>query len=109
MREVLEKECKKAGARLKLKLAKMYPAYRVKENSHVFHLAAKAIKKIGKKPAAKRTGGGSDANIFNAAGVPTVNIGVGMHHVHTTKEIARIPYMVNGAKVVLNLVRSCHG
>ncbi|MFC1568432.1 M20/M25/M40 family metallo-hydrolase [Candidatus Margulisiibacteriota bacterium] len=105
MQDVLKKECRKAGARLKVKLEKMYPAYRIKENSHVFHLAAKAIKKAGKKPKAKRTGGGSDANIFNAAGVPTVNLGVGMHHVHTTKEIARITYIVKGAEILLNLIR----
>jgi tripeptide aminopeptidase len=108
MQDVLKRECARAGARLKLKLEKMYPAYRIKENSHVFHLAAKAIKKSGRKPKAKTTGGGSDANIFNAAGVPTVNLGVGMHHVHTTKEIARIPYMVKGAEIVLNLILGAH-
>jgi tripeptide aminopeptidase len=105
MQDILKKECRRAGARLKIKLEKMYPAYRVKENSHVFHLAAKAIKKAGRKPIVKTTGGGSDANIFNAAGVPTVNLGVGMHHVHTTREIARIPYMVKGAEIVLNLIQ----
>ncbi len=31
-------------------------------------------------------GGGSDANVFNAAGLPAVTLGVGFEHVHSPAE-----------------------
>jgi tripeptide aminopeptidase len=53
----------------------------------------------------KRTGGGSDANIFNAAGIPTVIMGVGADRVHTTSERIAIEDMVKGAGIVLDLIK----
>ncbi|MDD5383064.1 MAG: M20/M25/M40 family metallo-hydrolase [Candidatus Margulisbacteria bacterium] len=101
----LRKEGRKAGAKIMFKLEKMYPAYRVKENSRIFDLVARAVRRAGGKPIAKTTGGGSDANIFNALGVPCLNLGTGMHNVHTTREYARISDMIKGAEVVLNFIQ----
>jgi tripeptide aminopeptidase len=63
-----------------------------------------AAKKTGLKPVLKQTGGGSDANIFNAAGIPTVIMGVGADRVHTTSERIAIQDMIMGAESILNLL-----
>lgn len=104
---LLKRTCSKYRAKVKIKLEKMYPPYEVKKSAKVLKLAFAAVKKAGKKPIVKRTGGGSDANIFNADGVPTVNMGVGMRRVHTTAEQIKIADMVLGAEIVLDLIRNC--
>ena len=53
-------------------------------------LAQTAIKAIGLTPKTFHSGGGSDANIFNGLGVPTVNLAVGYEHIHTTKEQIKV-------------------
>jgi len=104
MKRVLTETCTKHGARVKIKVEKVYHSFEIKKSAKVVRLASDAIIKAGLKPVYKQTGGGSDANIFNAAGVPTVILGSGMHQVHTTKEYANINEIIKGAEVLLNMV-----
>ena len=53
---------------------------------YVIEFAAKAMERAGIKPRLESTGGGSDANIFNAAGLQAANLAVGMQKAHTTEE-----------------------
>ena len=76
----------------------------VKPNKKVAKLACAALRRAGYKPKLEPTGGGSDANILNAAGIPTLNMGVGMHNVHTKREYANIKEMVQGAEIVLDII-----
>ncbi len=60
-------------------------------------MAEKAIEAIGRTPFRERSGGGSDANVFNGAGKPTVNLSVGYEQVHTTDEympVGELEYLV---------------
>lgn len=107
MQKVLARTCGRHRARLKFRVSRVYSAFEVKPSSRVVQLALNAVKKSGLRPELIRTGGGSDANIFNAAGVPTLIMGVGMHQVHTKNEYASIPEMVRGAEAVLNMVEGC--
>jgi len=107
MQKVLARTCARHRARLKLKISRVYGAFEVKPSSQVVQLALAAVRKTGLRPELIRTGGGSDANIFNSAGVPTLIMGVGMHRVHTHKEYALIREMVKGAEAVLNMVEGC--
>jgi tripeptide aminopeptidase len=107
MRKQLSDACFKARARLKIKVGVMYKSFEIKKNEKALKVAFSAARKAGLKPVLKQTGGGSDANIFNAAGVPTVNIGVGMHKVHTTSEIVKIKEMAKGTEIVLNMIKEC--
>ena len=104
MKKVLTDTCSRYGARVKIKIEKVYHSFEIKKSAKVIRLASDAIKKAGLRPVLKQTGGGSDANIFNAAGIPTIILGSGMHQVHTTKEYANINEIIKGAEVVLNMV-----
>ena len=50
-------------------------------------------------------GGGSDANHFNAYGVPTTVLGVGMTDCHTKEESLLEEDLYNAAELALEIVR----
>lgn len=51
------------------------------------------------------TGGGSDANILNNMGIPSVDLGIGMTNVHTTNEYIEIKDLVSTTELVLELIK----
>jgi len=104
MQIVLMKTCKKYGAKVKIAATKIYESFEVKPKKKVAKLACAALRRAGYRPKFVPTGGGSDANILNAAGIPTLNMGVGMHNVHTKREYANIKEMVQGAEIVLDII-----
>lgn len=105
MEKILLRTSSKYKARLKLKVEQIYRSFEIKKVEKVLKLAVSAVKRSGIKPVLKPTGGGSDANIFNAAGIPTVIMGVGADRVHTTSERIAIQDMFDGAEIVLNLIK----
>lgn len=105
MEKILFRACSKYKARLKIQVEQVYRQFEIKKSERVLKLAASAVRKSGIKPVVKKTGGGSDANIFNAAGIPTVIMGVGADRVHTTSERIAVIDMVKGAGIVLDLMR----
>ena len=81
-----------------------YSLMSVSEGHPLITTAAKAAKELGRKLRLDMTGGGSDANIFNAKGLATVIMGVGMQNVHTTSEYIRLDDMVATAELVLEII-----
>lgn len=81
-----------------------YPLMRIPDENPAVSLAQKAGRSLGRELVAEKSGGGSDANIFNAHGIATVILGTGMQMVHTTNEFIRIDDMVQAAELVLKIV-----
>ncbi|MEA3493553.1 MAG: M20/M25/M40 family metallo-hydrolase [Candidatus Margulisiibacteriota bacterium] len=104
MKGVLTKTCKKFGAKVKIETKLMYRSFEVKRSSKILRLALSALKRNKIKPKLKQTGGGSDANVFNGYGIPSVIMGSGMKNVHTTSEKLVIKDLIKGAAVVLDLI-----
>ncbi|MBN2057410.1 MAG: M20/M25/M40 family metallo-hydrolase [Candidatus Saganbacteria bacterium] len=107
MQKVLSRTSSKYKAKLKIRTTKIYGSFEVHKRQKVVKLVLAAVKRAGFKPQLIPTGGGSDANILNAAGIPTLNMGVGMHRVHTKQEFADISEMVRGAEIVLDIITEC--
>ena len=105
MKEALESAAADMGARAEFEHVILYPAYKYTEQDEVVQLAMKAIQNIGKTPRTFHTGGGSDANIFNGFGVPTVNLSVGYEDIHTTKERIKVEDMVSLTQLVIEIVK----
>lgn len=101
----LLRACQKNRARLKIKVERAYRSFEVKKDEPVIKLVMDGMKASGIKPVIRQTGGGSDANIFNELGVPTVNLGVGADRVHTRKEQIRVDDLVRGTEAVLNIIK----
>ncbi len=83
-----------------------YPLMSVSAEHPVVTKALSAAKELGRQLRLERTGGGSDANVFNGKGLATVIMGIGMQKVHTTEEFIRLDDMVRTAELVLAIIRT---
>lgn len=108
MRSAVESVALEFGARAEFDNEIIYPAYQYDDGDAVVELAKKAIVAIGAKPRTFHSGGGSDANIFNGLGVPTVNLAVGYEHIHTTKEQIKADDLVKTAQLVVEIIKQAN-
>jgi len=86
MTEAMERAAQEFGGSVEVQLVPCYPAYRIPEDATPAQHAARAARRIGAPVRFKATGGGSDANIFNSRGIPSVVLSCGYEKVHTTEE-----------------------
>ena len=63
-----------------------FPGYRFRESDAAVRLAATALERVGYTPSYALSGGGADANVFNARGLRCVNLANGMTDIHTPDE-----------------------
>ncbi len=82
----------------------MYPAFRFEEEHELVQLTMKAIQEIGREHQLLASGGGSDANVINGYGIPTVNLGVGYEKIHTTSERMPIAELVKATELIIALI-----
>jgi tripeptide aminopeptidase len=85
-------------------IGETYPGYRFSPDEPVFKLAWEAIERAGFSPRAIDTGGGADANVFNARGLTCVNLANGMMQVHTPDERIAVEDLERMLGVTLELV-----
>lgn len=67
-----------------------YDSYRLTPESLPYKILAQAVRATGQDFVPVVAQGGSDANIFNANGLPTAVLGCGMHGVHAIGERANL-------------------
>jgi len=78
---------------------------KVEDISRNLQLAKKAALNKGHSLVCKKSGGGSDANIFAGKGILTGVLGTGMRDMHTVRESIRLDDMVKSAELVLEIIR----
>lgn len=86
MLDAMEGAAKEQGGWVDINLVSCYQAYRLAEEAVPVQRAARAGRRLGLPVRCKATGGGSDANVFNHRGIPTVVLSCGYEKVHTTEE-----------------------
>ena len=59
---------------------------------------------MGLTPVVTSGGGGSDANIYNQKGIPSVVLGTGMTKVHTKEETIKVDNLNKTAELCLELL-----
>ena len=104
--DCMEKACDAFGAKLDYTAETSYISYFVPENDPLITLIADCCGKIGAKVVVKPTGGGSDANFFNANGLHAVVIGTGMTDVHGVNESITVKNLVDCAKLTLEMIKA---
>lgn len=104
MREAVMTAAAEYGATFEFESLTIYPAYSYGDGDEVVEVAKAAIESIGLTPRQFGSGGGSDANMFNGNGVPTVNLAVGYEDIHTTKERIKADDIVKVTELVLAIV-----
>lgn len=105
MKEACESAARDMGAAVEFVSEIIYPAYKYDETAPVVKLAMKALESIGRTPSTFHTGGGSDANMFNGMGIPTVNLAVGYENIHTTEEQMPVSELTAVAELVVAIVK----
>jgi tripeptide aminopeptidase len=81
-----------------------YRGYRFRRDDRPVRLAARALERCGVEPRYVLTGGGADANVFNAAGLECVNLANGMVDIHTPDERIAVEDLERMVDVTLALV-----
>jgi len=83
-----------------------YVSYEIESGAPVAQVAAMASQALGLHPVFRTTLGGSDANIFNAKGLPTLVVATGMQKIHTHDEFVTREDLVKTAHLSLQLLIS---
>lgn len=84
--DALERGAADVGVDVDIDIVHGYRAFALTPRAPVVKLAKAALAELGLESRLLASGGGSDANVFNARGLPTVNFDCGMTHVHTSDE-----------------------
>lgn len=105
MKQRFTDSAKKWGAEVNFDHVRHYNSYDIDPESWVVKVAVEASRNLGLEPTLRTTLGGSDANIYNAKGVPSIVVATGMEKIHTHDEfISRID-LVRTAKLSLEILR----
>ncbi len=99
-----EEAASKYGARVEIEHDRHYESYNVPEDSAVVQVAQKASRELGFEPALRTTLGGSDANVYNAKGVPTIVVATGMDKIHTHEELISRKDLLDTARLTYGIV-----
>jgi tripeptide aminopeptidase len=75
-----------ADCELESRIEPEYEGYRFSRSDPAVRLAARALQACGREPVYIESGGGADANVWNANGLQCVNLCNGMAEIHTASE-----------------------
>jgi len=101
-----QEEAAAAGVGVEIKNESAYVTYELGMEDPVLTVGMAAAERLGLEPLLRVTGGGADANIFNANGVPTTVLGCGMQNIHRHDEYVRISDMVKSTQLVVSIVQT---
>lgn len=104
MTTAFEEVAAEFGARCENDCIFMYHGYKFSEDTPVLQKAIAAVKRVDREPDIVSSGGGSDGNIFNGFGIPSVNFGIGYQEIHTTNERMPIEELNKAAELVLAVI-----
>jgi tripeptide aminopeptidase len=105
MKKTFARACRSHKAKLEIETTHSYRAFRISDRAPIFRMAFDAARAIGIKPEMKKTGGGSDGNVFNSYGVRTLIIGTGADRVHTSLERLSIDQMIRSVEFVTQIIK----
>jgi tripeptide aminopeptidase len=100
-------EKKISGLKFTIKRVQQYRnmADVLKKNPLVVHLALMAHEQLGFAPKLGSIRGGTDGAQFSAMGLPTPNLSVGQHNIHSVLEFASLNQMTYSVEHAVELLR----
>lgn len=105
MIECFEQAAQERGGRAEIRHERHYEGYQLTENDLPVRVVQAAARKIGLEPLMRPTGGGSDANIFIARGLPCCVVGTAMEKVHTHEELVQVENLARSVDLTLAIIR----
>ena len=85
-------------------IEQQFRGYRLARSAAPVTVASSALERLGIEPQYVPTGGGSDANVFNAAGLPCLNVANGTARNHQPDEFVTAEALEQALDVALTLV-----
>lgn len=104
MRQCLRRAAREFGGKVRSRIEHQYRAFRMSADQEVVALASAAARKIGVEPDLRSSGGGSDANIFNERGIPTVVLAAGYEHPHSPEESIAVEQLTRLAEWLVAII-----
>jgi tripeptide aminopeptidase len=98
-----------AECTVETEVSETYQGYRFKESDPIVQLGRTALERCGYDFVPTLTGGGADANVFNARGLPCLNLANGMMAIHTAEEhiaVADLDAMVDVTLALVDAARA---
>ncbi len=106
MKDCFEKAVARFGGSVDFKAVLEYSSFDIPADAKIMGILQKAADDINIELLPEETGGGSDTNIFNAKGIESVDISVGMNQVHSVNENILIDDLVLAAEFLLSIIRN---
>ncbi len=106
MVQAFKETAEEMGGRAETDVQLNSPGFRFSESDEVVQVASEAIRAVGRTPELLTSGGGSDGNIFNGHGFPTVTLSVGYEGIHTKEERMPVEELNKLADLLLEIVRT---
>ena len=95
-----------AGVDVEIDVREAFCGYRHAADSPLLAIGAEAAALAGLEARQVDGGGGSDANVFNAAGLPALTLGVGFENAHSPQERMSVERLGELAGMAAGLVRA---
>ena len=89
---------------VELLVDELFRGFRIPRGTPLVEIAARALTDAGIEPVPIATGGGSDANVFHAAGLPCLNLANGTEGAHQPDERVAVDALETMLDVALGLV-----
>lgn len=99
--EAFQQAAARYGASVEADVTRAYNSYHITEDEPVVRAVTAAARSLGHVVELRASGGGTDGNIYNAAGIPCIVLSTGMADVHTPHEHIAISDLVASAGLLL--------
>jgi tripeptide aminopeptidase len=96
------------GCEVAAAVSSEYETYRFSGDERPVALAVRALAACGYEPGFIESGGGADANVFNAAGMPCLNLCNGAAEIHTSAEHISVADLEGMTAVTAALIDLAH-
>ncbi len=104
MVDAIQEGAATVGVDVEIGLIHEFEAFALDDDASVVQLSRAALLALGLVPTLKTAGGGSDANVLNALGIPTVNLDAGMMRVHSSEEYLPLDDLEKLCAVILRMI-----
>ncbi|MGQ9617847.1 MAG: M20/M25/M40 family metallo-hydrolase [Candidatus Aminicenantia bacterium] len=101
--KVFREEAEKAGGLIEIKWYMDFDSFKI-ENSKFMDFLREGFNRNGMNMILTKYRGGSDANILNSRGIPTLNLGIGAKNPHSKEEFIEIESLKRISSLILWLL-----
>lgn len=95
---------KEAGATVEVQIEREFSGFGLNKGDAVVALTLEAIKELELRPRLAASGGGSDTNVLNEKGIPSVNLATGAEKVHSADESISVQELERLSALLLAVV-----